>query len=295
LISKFLDQSEFSGKVGLADLIELLTLSFPQTLFTSNRLHSVLGELWGLEDHHYELAKQEMSRRSRIAGSNYPFRLVNGVPTLGEDTGHYVALLCLSQMNKTNPDLDPTNQVVMAKDFELLVEGMLSDFFGSQTKSVNFGFPSTIGRPAEFSHAITWLASRIGIQPGTSFRSPRRKDGGVDIIIWKSFGDSRSGVPILLVQATLQKDVRSKSRDVDRRMWSGWLAMDIDPLVGLAFPHALEQSEVWNEITRNCLVLDRVRLCASSKTNDLPVPSSLQQLVQVTKSQIASAFGEYIS
>lgn len=293
LTNRLLERTEFSGKVGLADFIELLIFSFPRITFTTTRLHTLLGDMWGLEMHQLELAQSEMSRRSQIIGDAYPFEFLNGVPVNRENSFHYLAMLALSHIQKANVQETLLTDVYSAKAFEDIAEICLSDFYGTHTRTVNFGFPSEIGRPSEFGAAISWLSSKIGIQAGTSFRSPRRKDGGVDLVVWKSFGDSRSGIPILLVQATLQRDIRSKSRDVDRRMWSGWLSMDVDPAVAISIPYVLEHSEVWNEVTRNCLVLDRVRMASMLNRNSREIPATLNQAIQALAIEMKQTYREY--
>lgn len=294
MTNRLLDRTEFVGKVGLADFIELLIFSFPKIPFTVVRLHGLLGDMWGLEEHHLELAKSEMIRREKIIGPAYPFRFLNGVPINRDNSSHYLAMLALSHVHKLDNSENSLNELNSAKGFEEIAQICLSDFYGAHTKSVNFGFPSDIGRPSEFGPAISWLSSKIGIQAGASFRSPRRKDGGVDLVVWKSFGDSRSGIPILLVQATLQRDIRLKSRDVDRRMWSGWLSMDVDPMVAISIPYVLEQSEVWNEVTRNCLVLDRVRMAAMLPKDAEAVPEILHWNIQAIETEVRNTFQEYI-
>ena len=294
MTSRLLDRSEFPGKVGLADFFELLIHAFPRTPFTTSRLYGLLGDLWGLEIHQLELAQREMARRASVIGNAYPFKFLDGVPVNRDNTSHYHAMLALTHINKTTSNIEAQTDTNSAKAFEDITEICLSDFYGAHTKTVNFGFPSEIGRPSEFGPAISWLASKIGIQPGASFRSPRRKDGGVDLVVWKSFGDSRSGVPILLIQATLQRDIRSKSRDVDRRMWSGWLSMDIDPLVAISIPYVLENSEVWNEVTKNCLVLDRVRMTAMLPDGPREIPTTLKNNIDTIRTEIRDLFQEYI-
>jgi hypothetical protein len=293
LTNRLLERNEFSGKVGLADFIELLIFSFPRIPFTTTRLHALLGDMWGLEMHHLELAQTEMIRRSQIIGESYPFVFLNGVPVNRESSHHYLAMLALSHIQKSNVDESLLSDAYSAKAFEDLAEICLSDFYGAHTRTVNFGFPSEVGRPSEFGSAISWLSSKIGIQAGTSFRSPRRKDGGVDLVVWKSFGDSRSGIPILLVQVTLQHDIRSKSRDVDRRMWSGWLSMDIDPSVAISVPYVLENSEIWNEVTRNCLVLDRVRMASMLSHTSREIPASLATSIEALTSEMKKTYEEF--
>ena len=142
----------------------------------------------------------------------------------------------------------------------------------------------------EFSLAIGWLVEHIGIPVGSAYRQPRRKDGGVDIVAWRPFEDGRPGVPILLVQATVQSDVISKARDVDLRMWSGWLGTDIDPLVVLAIPGSVSKGEAWNEISRHCLLLDRTRLVDLAPEVLLTEFSQAEELVDLVRTQTRDWF-----
>ena len=64
----------------------------------------------------------------------------------------------------------------------------------------------------------------------------------------------------MLVQCTLERDFVHKSRDIDRRIWAGWLAFDADPLTALAIPHVVPREEDWREMASNVIVLDRIRL-----------------------------------
>jgi hypothetical protein len=98
------------------------------------------------------------------------------------------------------------------------------------------------------------------IRACTSFRPPLRKDGGVDVIAWRPFPDKRTSFPVWLVQCTVQREVVSKSRDIDVRNWSNWLAFDVDPSTVLAVPGLISRTEVWNEIALRTLVLDRIRI-----------------------------------
>ena len=125
---------------------------------------------------------------------------------------------------------------------------------------VHGGAPSEEGRPKEFPEAVAWLALRMGVDVGHGYRPPRRKDGGVDVVAWRPFPDGRTGFPVLLVQCTLEANVVHKSRDVDARLWAGWLSLDVDPSAALAFPGLLPRAEDWREVASRCVVLDRLRL-----------------------------------
>jgi hypothetical protein len=128
------------------------------------------------------------------------------------------------------------------------------------TNTLNFGFPSRSGRPSEFGAAVEWLSKKSNIRLGNAFRPPRKKDGGVDIFVWKHFSDNQPGIPIMLVQCTIKEDYINKIGDIDLRLWANWLSSDIEPLVALAVPGVVIKEEIWSEITTRGILLDRLRL-----------------------------------
>lgn len=147
-----------------------------------------------------------------------------------------------------------------SKLFELVSEHCLGEFFGEATETRNFGHPSEVGRPSEFDEAVKWIAGLMKVPLGSGYRPPRRKDGGVDIFVWKKFKDGFPGVPILLIQCTIQGNFQNKIGDVDTRLWASWLSSDIDPLVGLCVPQMVVKLDKWGEITTRGLLFDRNRL-----------------------------------
>jgi hypothetical protein len=100
----------------------------------------------------------------------------------------------------------------------------------------------------------------LNVKVGSGYRQPRRKDGGVDIFVWKEFPDRNPGTPLALIQCTIQKQFTDKVGDVDLKLWSSWLSSDLDPMVGLCVPEVVVKSEIWDEVTTRGLLLDRIRL-----------------------------------
>jgi hypothetical protein len=174
--------------------------------------------------------------------------------------------------------------------FEDLTEKALSNFFGSKTHTANFGFPSRSGRPAEFSAAVEWLSKKTNIRLGNAFRPPRKKDGGVDLFVWKSFSDNQPGIPVMLVQCTIKEDFINKIGDIDLRLWANWLSSDIEPLVALAVPGVVTKDEVWSEITTRGILLDRMRLTElAAEIHDFNVIENMDYL-----EKLVSEFAEHI-
>jgi hypothetical protein len=249
------------GGDGLADWVELTFLSSrkrstnPAIILDGLRRQ---GGAWAEQDISHAL--NAMSRRERLCGSGYPYSVKTvGVRRTSTDMTAYDALLLMSREDGPFHDT-PAGLHEATVVLERLTQAAMVGLLGPATRSVRFAWPSDEGRPPLFPDAIRWLGGRMGISLGQSYRPPRRKDGGVDVVAWRPFDDGRRGFPVVLVQCTLERDYVHKSRDIDLRTWSGWLAFDADPLTALALPFTVSSDETWNEMAANVIVLDRVRL-----------------------------------
>jgi hypothetical protein len=252
---------QIESREDVADWVET-TLLTRQSPIGIDELNSLAKEEGDLSESEVGLGLRVMRVRQRWLGEQYPFQLsdiyVAPHPQAAESL--YAALLLLSPGSPNRQLFHPQPSQSMAALFEKIVVEATQRMMGPQTRAVRFGWPSDIGRPERFSDAIEWLAQLMGIKSGTAFRSPLRKDGGVDVVAWRPFPDKRSAFPVALVQCTVQREVVSKSRDIDVRNWSGWLALDIDPTTILAIPGTVAKTEDWNEIALRALILDRIRL-----------------------------------
>lgn len=245
----------------LADSVEILALAKGhQEPISSGNAKDFLGEKFDLETQQLEEVFGRLANRASRYGSRYPFKSgPNYLVAENRDLSAYAALLLVSP-NPLTSSLNSWELGESAKNFERSAEICLSQFFGEGTRTVNFGHPSDVGRPAEFDQAVRWLADLMNIEVGAAYRPPRKKDGGVDIFAWKSFGDGRSGVPLLMIQCTISGNYINKIGDIDIRLWSSWLSSDINPLIALAVPFEIESPTEWNEIATRGFSIDRYRL-----------------------------------
>ena len=250
------------GNEEIADWLELAIIASGEKGNTIHKLNEWASSLCGLSDHQVALALNVIERRSAILNDKYPFEINEYAVVFHKERLNcgYTYLLAISRPSYTAAWQNPSPTQEDSDLFEEFVALILTEYLGTNSHALAFGWPSKLGRPQEFNLAIEWLAAKMGIEPGSAFRPPRRKDGGVDVVAWKNFGDKRSGFPIYLVQCTLQRDFLPKSRDIDLRLWAGWLEMDRDPLAVLAVPKTISPGELWNEISANAIVLDRIRL-----------------------------------
>ena len=242
---------------GVADFLELVALSHPGAVGSDSLIR--IGAESGLTQAAVGLGMNTMSRRAAQLGDAYPFRVANGIACRpGAEGFPWTALLNLSS---GSPARQTTPLDESALHLEQLTAAAMETFFGPETRAARFGWPGDAGRPPEFPDAIRWLAGLMKAELGNAYRSPFRKDGGVDVVAWRPFLDGRSGFPVVLVQCTLEQDYAHKASDIDLRVWSGWLRLDVDPMTALAVPTVVPQGEDWNALAARTVILDRSRLC----------------------------------
>lgn len=240
----------------VADWIEIECLRQARAV-GSDTLISV-GRSLGYKTTDVSLGLRTMRRRLALLGSAYPFRVANGAAAAADAAmSAWVPLLLMSPESPTRSRLDVTTA---AAHLERVTADALEQLYGAGTSSIRFAWPSEDGRPPEFPDAIRWLADRMKVRVGNAYRSPYSKDGGVDVVAWRPFPDGRSGFPVLLAQCTLERDYAHKAADVDRRVWAGWLALDVDPATALAIPDVVGPGEEWNALAARTIILDRLRL-----------------------------------
>ena len=227
-----------------------------------------------------------VSRKQNL-GSSYPFECSETfIVSLAERTNStYEHFLYLSPWSPARA-LDAWSLDAAAKTFEYIAESCMADFFGKGTSSLNFGHPSDVGRPSEFDEAVKWLAEKANIKIGSAFRPPRRKDGGVDIFVWKGFSDGKPGSPLLMVQCTIAKEFINKIGDIDLALWSSWLSSDINPLAALAVPFYISKGEDWEEISTRGILLDRGRLLEMMGDRALELPGPLESFLKRLKAEL---------
>jgi hypothetical protein len=262
---------EVAGREQIADCFEAIVLGDHRSSIAIDELLSIALEDLDIGSSHASYALVTMKRRQELLGDAYPFEVDQlAVRRRAEPMSMtYVSLLHLTSRSVARQTVAPQSTTEMEVLFERLVAEASAALWGRAGRALRFGWPSDVGRPQDFPSAIDWLAGQMRIEVGRGYRPPSRKDGGVDVVAWHEFSDARAGVPMVLIQCTLQADIKSKTRDVETRVWSSWLAMDVDPLTALAVPQTITSKNEWNEMALRTLVLDRVRLC-----NLLPRPST---------------------
>lgn len=246
----------------VADWIEALAASQSGKPLSIQKVQEISEKFANLGQNIIPFAFRLMEKRKQVLKDLYPFIIDDTFVVTRETVSNsfYLQMLFLTPKAGLSTSAATWNLEKASQLFEDLTERALSSFFGKNTNTANFGFPSRSGRPAEFSAAVEWLSKKTNIRLGNAYRPPRKKDGGVDLFVWKSFSDSQPGIPVMLVQCTIKEDYINKIGDIDLRLWANWLSSDIEPLVALAVPGVVTKKEIWNEITTRGILLDRIRL-----------------------------------
>lgn len=247
----------------VADCLETYVLSSTHSATGISRLQEFADQYLQVGDAAFTFAVNRMRQRKETLGKCYPFDFDIGTIVRNPSwlTFAYTHFLLLSGSALVGVDRGDSALSGPEQWFEEISLESIVAWLGQGAMGLRFGWPSDCGRPPEFPEAIRWLSGKMRIELGTAYRPPIRKDGGVDVIAWRPFGDNRSGFPILLVQCTLQKDLVSKARDIDVQNWSGWLALDRPPMTALATPRIVpESTDRWNQLSRQTLVFERIRL-----------------------------------
>ena len=275
--------SENSSTV--ADWIEALAASQSGKPLSMQKVQEISESFANVGQNVIPFAFRLLEKRQQVLKDLYPFTIDETfiVTKKTVQDSFYLQMLFLTPKAGLFTSGATWNLEKASQLFEDLTEKALSNFFGSKTHTANFGFPSRSGRPAEFSAAVEWLSKKTNIRLGNAFRPPRKKDGGVDLFVWKSFSDNQPGIPVMLVQCTIKEDFINKIGDIDLRLWANWLSSDIEPLVALAVPGVVTKEEVWSEITTRGILLDRMRLTELAAEvhnfNDIENKDYLEKLV----------------
>jgi hypothetical protein len=246
----------------IADWIELNALSKSDNASGFDKLRLESAELLELPAQRIDVALNVIKRRFEILRDDYPIEIksVGMVRRSNWETMPYTFLLRISSGFEHAFSYTAVENTNRAESFENIVVFCLKNLLGRDAKAIRFGFPSG-DRPVEFPKAIEWLSARMGVSSGQAYRPPRRKDGGVDVVAWRPFKDRRNGFPVYLVQATCERNFSHKVFDIDLRLWSGWLSLDVDPHSVLAVPTTISPGEEWNDISSRVVILERIRIC----------------------------------
>ncbi len=265
---------------------------------------SLARDLGRIDDNDYfdgvsEAAYSEIQERSRACGnsSNYPFAMDDKGWTLRwcfdkSNPRHivYLYLLLATRMNmKDNRVHARLNGTLL---FERLCAEVAKAYLGMRAEGFVF---STVTR--SFRTKVGELCRRIGEGGGVKVGIPRNtQDGGLDVVAWKPFADSRPGKIVMFGQCktgTVYRDTESPLQpDAFCKIYmqeSPTLLPIRTFFVAEALPRSGAQSHIgWSEISNlSGLLFDRCRLIDFC---DRIAPRTLKDIVTWTGAAARSTF-----
>lgn len=247
----------------LADWIETSVVVSQSGHFGRDKLDSLAASELTTLPQKVSMALTVMARRAKVLGDSYPFTVteIGVLRRTSPWANPYQSLLFLTPGSIARQTVRASETHEMGELFEDLAESALANLWGPGGAALRFGHPSKHGRPESFDQAIPWLAKKMSVEVGRGYRPPRRKDGGVDIVVWRPFADGRPGFPIALAQCTIQAETFTKTSDVDLRLWASWLALDVDPMSLLVLPGTIRAAGTeWNQLSTVVTLIERIRL-----------------------------------
>jgi len=284
---------DLKGRDQVADWIECVLLAGEHGHLGVGQLQSVADSNFSIEEAQVALAVEAMKRRARWIGDAYPFEIGDGYVKLHAEAAKspYASMLMMTPWSPADQCLDTSTEEfqTMAVWFERLTARSVEALMGPESKSLRFGYPGELGRPSNFQEAIVWLAERLQVEPGEDYKPPQRNDGGADVIGWRPFPDQRSGMLLLLVQCTLQRELMSKTADIKIAHWQGWLKLRTPPISVLAIPGNVTGFEKWEELASQATVLDRTRIAGLIPPGSLS--DDFADLWDLTRDRIARLAG----
>jgi hypothetical protein len=276
--------------VSLADWAEILVFAEQRTRLSRASLRSKLSEAGPADEAVIASLQAEVRRRASLAPASYPFKV--------DDTGMVV-----------NSEIEPLlyqSLLLMAHSEGLfrqekrwgaisrLLEGIAKmafiSYLGPRAEGRRFGWPSVEGRPEPFSGAITWLADELNLPEGSGERNPVKKDGGVDVVAWIPFADTKHCFALVLGQVTVALHYRDKGQDIPYWQWQNWITFGTPPMTALVVPFALSVSDpAWNDLRYNVsILLDRLRICQLLRSPDLEGLPERGEIEEFVTSELGS-------
>jgi len=260
--------SEVADPVILADWLELLSLTTDDGNASHGDLQRALNRL-GVDgfDSICTECMRELHRRVDATREKYPFTFSG---TLLESRGDwrdytpYVFCLLLSYCDYKTKKIKGFKHEIM---FEQLSGLAAQSYIGGEV--LRFGSPRT-DLPSGFLEALTIVCGKVKEWTPVKRKTLRRKDGGLDIVVWKHFPDEQNGKLILFGHCASGSDWDDKINELQPNDFcSLWLGGDKSPIVKTFFiPHRLSPDLFADRAVSAKLFFDRCRIAYWAPNDD---------------------------
>ena len=214
----------------------------------------------------------ELTRRVEFVRPQMPFTVaypdVKRISSWQKTPAHsFCVLLSLSQCYIGWWDcVSGKDRTEQGELFELVTQESLQEQFSDwQVKRTGWS-PMN---PTRFQESVNRTADWLGESARDDNRtlaSSRRKDAGLDLLLYRPFPDHRGGFPVYLMQCASGRDWIKKIEQPRIALWQKLIDFVVPPQKGLAIPFALSKEKFRDHcVLVEGLLLDRHRLLAAAR------------------------------
>lgn len=105
---------------------------------------------------------------------------------------------------------------------------------------------------------------------------PADNDGGLDIVCYRSFGDSREAGPVFFLQCASGKNWRDKVKTPDPNAWAKYLNTAVQPSTGIVAPFVITDFELRRAgLVGQTVVFDRIRILSAAQERGITLEGGL--------------------
>lgn len=260
--------SETCDPVVLADWLELVALGAADGNSSHGDLQQALKRL-GVENHIGVCTEtmREINRRVTSTLDHYPFMFSGTLLKLKDSWCHfvpYIFCLLLSYCDERKKKVRGIRHEIL---FEQLSCIAAREYINGQV--LRFGSPRNT-LPIKFVDALTFIQREVNEWSPNSVKALNRKDGGLDLIAWRSFPDQQLGKLILFGHCASGKNWDEKINELQPiDFCSNWLGGIKSPIVKSFFiPHRVAPDRFGFYAISAKLFFDRCRIAYLVKSDE---------------------------
>ncbi len=273
-----------------ADWIEASVLFDGPELTKGDVVDLLLEEqicLHGNQDLAHQIAEeawQELTRRQRWGGLPETVEVTHSRVVGLEDWEQDIvrAFFVLLAIQKIFPEWANERIAYVAQGnlFEKIVERICPALLpGWKTYRAGWSPENTKAVPAIVAELRELIHTR-GAVDLEHWIGPHDKDGGLDLVCYRDFGDEREGMPMYFLQCASGKNWRDKIGTPNADLWFKWLNAAVRPSTGMVAPFVIDARELRRAaLTGQVVVFDRIRAISAARKVGVAIERELREEV----------------
>ena len=104
------------------------------------------------------------------------------------------------------------------------------------------------------------------------------KDGGLDLVCYRAFGDEREAMPVFFLQCASGKNWRTKIHAPNAATWQKYLNSAVAPSTGIVAPFVIDEAKLKRAALQGqIIVFDRLRILSARREYPVALPPELDE------------------